>query len=173
MNNGPEDKKFDREVTRSERAEVQAAAPANNHGSDDAGFATESSDPQLEAALRLALRPEIPPAGFADRVMARALATEPQVQASNGQGKTSDPAIVHKPKLLHWPQSRLWITVAVAASLLVGIFEGGVALKHVREQQRRIVEATKQFQTTERITVHALAQAREQLQRAGVPLTLD
>jgi hypothetical protein len=43
----------------------------------------------------------------------------------------------------------------------------------MREQQRRVVQATQQFQTTERITVRALAQAREQLQRAGVPLSLD
>ena len=62
---------------------------------------------------------------------------------------------------------------AIAAAVILGLFEGEGAYRRVREQQRRIAAATAQFQTTERVTVHALAQAREQLQRAGVPLTFD
>lgn len=139
MNNGPEHTKFERDE------------PA--------------VDPALEAALRQVLRRTDTPEGFADRVMARALAGEKPAPRS----KESDGGA----KLLHWPQSRLWVSGAVAAALIAGLLEGGVALRHVREQQQKVVEATRQFQTTERITVRALAQAREQLQRAGVPLNLD
>ncbi len=158
MNNGPENLKLEKGAN--------PAAGADGAAASSAPAASGSEDPQLEAALRRALRPEIPPAGFAERVMARALAENaaaPVVTAGRPQNG----------KLLHWPQSRFWITGAVAAALIAGVFEGGLAYRHVREQQRRIVEATHQFQTTERITVHALAQAREQLQRAGVSLTLD
>lgn len=123
-----------------------------------------SGDPQLEALLWHALRPEDPYTGFADRVLSRLADEQPSLPRST---TTSGG------KLLAWPQTRLWITGAVAAALLVGLFEGEVAFRRAREQQRRIQQATEQFQTTERITVHALAQAREQLQRAGVPLSLD
>ena len=131
-------------------------------GPDDRERATRS-DNELEAALRLALRQEDAPDGFTDRVLARA------------SGSRAAPATVQPGKagLLTWPRRRVWLGSLIAAALVVGVFEGEVAYKHVREQQRRVWEATRQFQTTERITVHALAQAREQLQRAGVPLDLD
>ena len=157
MNNGPEDIQFERDA----RASVPRVEATGALDLDHAG----SGDPPLEAALRRTLEPEFPPIGFADRVMARALAGDrPQSLGSKMQAHGN---------LLHWPQRRLWITGAIAAALVAGILEGGVAFRRVREQQRRIVEATQQFQTTERVTVHALAQAREQLQRAGVPLSLD
>ncbi len=158
MNNGPEQNEF----------EGDAGAATRPFPPDESRepSAAEVDDPQLEAALRLALGPELAPGGFAERVMARALAGDRPAPVAN----TTHP---QSGKLLHWPQSRLWITGAVAAALIAGVFEGGMAWRHVREQQQRIVQATQQFQTTERITVHALAQAREQLQRAGVPLTLD
>ncbi len=119
---------------------------------------------ELESDLRRALRQEDAPVGFADRVLAAATL-----------GKAA-PALAAPParsKFLHWPQRRLWLTAGVAAALVVGVIEGDVAYTRTRAQKRRVVEATRQFETTERITTQVLAQAREQLQRAGVPLNLD
>lgn len=130
-------------------------------GGDDLGLET------LEPALREALRQQDPPAGFADRLMARALAGDEPKQIA------PDPKPQDHGKLLPFRVRPLWMKGAIAAALILGLFEGEGAYKSFREQQRRIAQATAQFQTTERVTVHALAQAREQLQRAGVPLTLD
>ncbi len=124
----------------------------------------EAPNAQLEAVLRHALARVDPPSDLADRILDR-ISTPEELQSLFGAQSSG--------KLLHWPQSRVWITWVVAAALLLGVFGGGIVVRRVREQQRRIVQATQQFQTTERITVRALAQAREQLHRAGVPLTLD
>ncbi len=121
----------------------------------------------LEPALRQALRHEDPPAGFTDRLMTRALAGERAARVA------AAPEAGEPGKLLPWRVRPLWMRGAIAAALILGLFEGEGAYKRVREQQHRIAAATAQFQTTERVTVHALAQAREQLQRAGVPLTFD
>ncbi len=121
----------------------------------------------LGPALRRALRHEDPPGGFADRVIARALAGE-QAPATAATSQAVKPG-----RLLPWRVRPLWMRGAIAAAVILGLFEGEGAYRRVREQQRRIAAATAQFQTTERVTVHALAQAREQLQRAGVPLTFD
>ena len=148
MNNGPEYTKF-------------------AEGSGEAG---DDLDLQLlEPVLRQALRHEDPPAGFAERLMARAIAGDRPAPLSAAAGSESAKA----GKVLHWPMRRLWVRGAIAAALILGLFEGESTYKRIRDQQRRIAEATAQFQTTERVTVHALAQAREQLQRAGVPLTFD
>ena len=118
----------------------------------------------LEADLRRTLRHRDPPAGFADSVMRRALA---------GDRPGSRSAEAAAGQLVCWPQRRFWLSGAIAAGVTAGIFAGAVELQRFREQQRRVAEATRQFQTTERVTMHALAQAREQLQRAGVSLDLD
>ena len=134
-------------------------------GGDELG--TDAFEPTLEPGLRAALRHQDPPPGFADRLVARALAGD-QPTATAPSSKPQDHG-----KLLPWRVRPLWMKGAIAAALILGLFEGEGAYKSFREQQRRIAQATAQFQTTERVTVHALAQAREQLQRAGVPLTLD
>lgn len=144
MNNGPEYTQF-----------------AEGSGEDD------RAPDSLEPALQQALRHEDPPAGFADRLMARAAAGDPPAHtaaALNHLGTN---------KILAWPTRSPWVRGAIAAALILGALEGESTYRRIREQQRRIAEATAQFQTTERVTVHALAQAREQLQRAGVPLTFD
>ena len=138
------------------------------NGPEQTEIAT-GGDSALETALRQALRHEDAPAGFADRVLGRA-------SGAMLQGSAAAPppaALTPGSKVLAWPQRRLWLTGVIAAALVAGVFEGEVAYRHMRAQQQRVVEATRQFQTTERITVHALAQAREQLQRAGVPLDID
>lgn len=132
----------------------------------EGGGSRELDERVLEPILREALARKDPPAGFTDRVMARALAGD--IPA------TLQPApAAAKGSLLHWPVRRFWAVGAVAATLILGLFEGETTYRRFRDEQRRIAEATAQFQTSERVTMRALAQAREQLQRAGVPLTSD
>jgi hypothetical protein len=109
----------------------------------------------LESELRHALRPVDPPAGFADRVIARARAD------AAAQPKRA--------RILMFPalRSRVWIGSAVAAMLLVGV-AGEQA--HVRmEQRRKAEEAQKQFETALQVTDRALEHTRQQLERAGIP----
>ena len=142
------------------RPEISHIEEGNGGGGSDPGL--------LEAGLRQALRHEDPPHGFADRLLARAVAGDVPSPTGEVVSPLRTPG-----KLLHWPMRRLWLRGGIAAALILGLLEGESTYRRVREQQRRIAEATAQFQTTERVTVHALAQAREQLQRAGVPLTFD
>ena len=108
----------------------------------------------LERELRQALRPVNPPAGFADRVMAR-----------------THTSAVEQPKrarILMFPKlrSRIWIPSAVAAMLLVGV--AGERAHEQMEQRRKAEEAQKQFETALQVTDRALEHARQQLQRAGI-----
>lgn len=108
----------------------------------------------LERQLRQVLRPVDPPAGFADRVIARAR-TDAAPQAKRAR-------ILMFPKL----RSRVWIGSAVAAMLLVGV-AGEQAREHM-EQRRKAEEAQKQFETALQVTDRALEHTRLQLQRAGI-----
>lgn len=109
----------------------------------------------LEHELRNALRPVDPPAGFADRVIARAHA-EARVEPRRA-------SIFAFPGL----RSRVWIPGAVAAMLLVGV--AGEQAHQRMEQRRKAEEAQKQFETALQVTDHALDHARQQLERAGIP----
>jgi hypothetical protein len=64
------------------------------------------------------------------------------------------------------PNANAWFGTGVAAMLLLIAFTG----VQVHERHERRERAEQQFETATRITDQALAQAREQLQRAGVPL---
>ncbi len=64
------------------------------------------------------------------------------------------------------PQFAAWMTSAVAAMLVVGVFAG----EHAYRRHEQTVLATQQFETATRITDEALAHTREQLARAGVSL---
>lgn len=110
----------------------------------------------LEHELRNALRPVDPPAGFADRVIARA--------------RAEAPAQPPRARILTFPSigRRVWVPSAVAAMLLVGV--AGEQAHQRLEQRRKAEEAQKQFETALRVTDHALEHAREQLQRAGIAL---
>ena len=113
------------------------------------------TDP-FEEELRTAMRPVEPPAGFAAAVLAR-IAAEPD-----------------KPRLLAFPPSRFgparlafrksWTAGLLAASLLAGTT--GTLAYHAH--QRR--EADRQFVLAMRVTNHALAETRQQLNRAGFRL---
>jgi hypothetical protein len=109
----------------------------------------------LERQLRQALRPVDPPAGFADRVIART--------------RTDSASKPKRARILTFPavRSRVWIGSAVAAMLLVGV-AGEQA--HVRmEQRRKAEEVQKQFETALQVTDRALEHTRQQLERAGIP----
>jgi hypothetical protein len=113
----------------------------------------------LEHELRNALRPVDPPAGFANRVMARA--------------RQETPAEPKRARVFTFPSigRRIWIPSALAAMLLVGV-AGEQA--HERLEQRRQIEeaqkqlAQKQYETALQVTDRALDHAREQLHRAGI-----
>jgi hypothetical protein len=109
----------------------------------------------LEYELRNALRPVDPPAGFADRVIARARAEAPV--------PPKRASILAFPSL----RSRVWIPGAVAAMLLVGV--AGEQAHERMEQRRKAEEAQKQFETALQLTDDALDHARQQLERAGIP----
>lgn len=108
----------------------------------------------LERELRQMLRPVDPPAGFADRVIARTY--------------TATAAQPKRARILMFPtmRSRVWIGSAVAAMLLVGV-AGEQAREHM-EQRRKAEEAQKQFETALQVTDRALEHTRLQLQRAGI-----
>ncbi len=123
---------------------------------------TDAAWAGLERDLTLAMRPCELPEGFADRVLQRAGA-EDAVAASPATVKTSG-------KLLRWPVQKGWLGGAIAAGLLVGLFAGGTALERRHADELQAAKATAQFETAERITDHAMEQAREQVERAGVDL---
>ena len=107
----------------------------------------EFEQKQWEHRLTQALQHVEPPSGFADRVLQRA------------------EELPQRKVLVMSPRVGTWLTGAIAAALALGVFTG--ERLHQRHERER---ATQQFETATRITDQALAHAREQLQRAGVPL---
>jgi hypothetical protein len=109
----------------------------------------ESLD-EFEQHLQLALRRFDAPEGFADRVMARATA--------NARSRAK--VIAMRPRV------RAWMSGAIAAALLGGVFvTQQVRVRHQREEAQL---AQQQFEAGMRITDQALEHAREQLAQAGV-----
>ena len=107
---------------------------------------------EFEQKLAEALRQVAAPEGFAERVMARSQ----EQPATRG-------------KVLTMPlRSRPWISGAIAAVLLVGIYGGEqIHQRHQREQAER---AQQQFDAGMRITDQTLDHVRLQLQQAGISL---
>jgi type VI protein secretion system component VasF len=105
---------------------------------------------QFEQELTLAMRGVDPPEGFAERVMARAQASE-QPRAK----------IFAMPRRLP-----LWTSGAIAAAVLLGVFFG--VQTHLRHQREQVEVAQQQFELAMRITDRTLEHTRQQLQRAGV-----
>jgi hypothetical protein len=118
----------------------------------------------LEHELRNALRPVDPPAGFADRVLARARQSDSQAAAqAEPAGKAARaPVLTFTSR-----RSRVWIGSAIAAMLLAGVAVEGT---HRMEQRRRTEEAQRQFETAMQVTNRTLDHVRDQLQRVRVPL---
>lgn len=112
---------------------------------------------RFEAELKLTLRPVDPPAGFADRVLARAHAASPvPARISIFPVRAAGP----------WPPRTAWASSAVAAALLAGVLLGQHA--QVRQRRQQAEFAQRQFEAGLRITGETLEQARRQLRQAGV-----
>jgi hypothetical protein len=112
---------------------------------------------ELERELKQAMRRVDPPAGFADRVMAR----------------IEKPAEQKRAKVLMMPvRWRPWLSGALAAGLAIGVF----AVQEVRvhqqekEQQRKAEMAQQQFEMAVQITNETLNDVRQQIRQAGIPV---
>jgi type VI protein secretion system component VasF len=110
----------------------------------------EESFTKFEQDLAQAMRGIDPPEGFAERVLARAQASE-QPRAR----------VLAMPRRLP-----LWTSGAIAAALLVGVFAGDQL--RARHQRERAQLAQQQFEAGVRITDETLEHTREQLAQAGV-----
>lgn len=141
----------------------------------------EIPEPAMEALLRAEFRKTQEsltlPAGFKERVLARAAAADLADLADSAD--MAGPAVgqvttePNKAKVLAFPRSAVWRLVAggaLAASVLAGTF--GVELERRHREASRMahqhVVANQQFDEATRITDAALAHTRDQLQRAGV-----
>ncbi|HSY36975.1 MAG TPA: hypothetical protein VK814_14560 [Acidobacteriaceae bacterium] len=105
---------------------------------------------EFELQLTRAMRRVDPPEGFAGRVMDKAEQTQR--------------VVVMRPRSGLW-RMQAWMGGALAAVLALGMY-GAEALHQRREQAK----ADQQFAVAVQATDHALAQTREQLQRAGLKL---
>jgi hypothetical protein len=111
---------------------------------------------EFELQLARAMSRVDAPEGFAARVMDRAAAPAEKV-------------VVMRPRF-GMARMQAWAGGAIAATLALGMF-GAEQLhqRHVREEQTAL--ANQQFALAVQVTGHALAQTREQLQRAGLNLS--
>jgi hypothetical protein len=143
-----------------------------NNGPEDMDiFETEGEASAFHRDLTAALRHTDAPHGFTDRLMARALAGEqPRAIAQPTALEPTTDAQKPRGKVIAWPTVRAWVSGAVAAGVVAGLFAAETAVEHRRAHERQVTQATAEFQTAERITDHALEQAREQMAKAHVPL---
>lgn len=105
---------------------------------------------RFERDLMRAMRRVDPPAGFVERTMARAHTT------------ARPPAKV----IMMRPGVRAWMSGAIAAALLGGVFVADqVRVRHQREEAQA---AQRQFEAGLQITDQTLEQVRLQLHEAGI-----
>ncbi len=121
---------------------------------NDKGTAEHAENVAFERQLAAALDRVDPPAGFADRAVARAAGLRPALGTSSGA------------KILPFRRWQ-WMGGALAATVLLGSFAVQDLRAH-RERERQRVLATQQFSTATRITEQAMEHTREQLKRSGV-----
>jgi hypothetical protein len=114
---------------------------------------------EFELQLARAMRRADAPVGFAARVMERAASPSESAQK----------VVAMRPRF-GMARMQAWAGGAIAATLALGMF-GAEQLhqRHVREVQTAL--ANQQFAMAVQVTGHALAQTREQLQRAGLNLS--
>jgi hypothetical protein len=114
---------------------------------------------EFELQLARAMRRVDAPEGFAARVMERAASPAESAQK-----------VVVMRSRFGMARMQAWAGGAIAATLALGMF-GAEQLhqRHVREVQTAL--ANQQFAMAVQVTGHALAQTREQLQRAGLNLS--
>jgi hypothetical protein len=109
---------------------------------------------EFELQLARAMRPVDAPEGFAARVMDKAELTQKVVVIRPRSGLLRMQALMGG---------------ALAAVLALGMY-GSEVLHQRRERAEQAAKADQQFAVAMQVTDHALAQTREQLQRAGLKL---
>ena len=109
---------------------------------------------EFEQDLAGALRRVDPPHGMLDRILTVAEAE-----------RTVAKPVPARSKILMFPRQRSWLGGALAACLVLGVFGG----ERLHEERQRAA-AQQQFDTATQITNRALEQARQQVERAGIPL---
>ena len=107
---------------------------------------------EFELQLARAMRRVDAPEGFVERVMETSANPAEKVR-------------VMRPRQGLW-RRQAWMGGAIAAALALGMF--GAQQVHQRREQAK---ADQQFAVAMQVTDHALAQTREQLQRAGLKLS--
>ena len=107
---------------------------------------------EFELQLARAMRRVDAPEGFVERVMETSANPAEKVR-------------VMRPRQGSW-RMQAWMGGAVAAALALGMF--GAQQLHQRREQAK---ADQQFAVAMQVTDHALAQTRQQLQRAGLKLS--
>lgn len=114
---------------------------------------------EFELQLARAMSRVDAPEGFAARVM----------ECAASPAESAQKVVVMRPRF-RLPRLQAWTGGAIAAMLALGMF-GTEQLhqRHEREQQAAL--ANQQFAMAVQVTDHALAQTREQLQRAGLNLS--
>jgi hypothetical protein len=118
----------------------------------------EYQDLDFEQKMSNAMRRVSAPEDFAKTLFVAVEADERLVQQVPLEQK-------NKAKVLAFLKPMPWMSVAIAAALVMSVFMGDqVHKKHER------VRAEQQFETATRITDQALEHTRQQLERAGVPL---
>jgi hypothetical protein len=124
-----------------------------------------NTDQDFEERLRKAMQRVDAPATMVKFLQA---AAEVQAERLLPQKERKHKWAFFLPQAFHAPQAQFagWMTGALAAVLALGVFFGGEAYK---QHERRVI-ATQEFETATHITDQALAHARQQLERAGVPL---
>jgi hypothetical protein len=116
---------------------------------------------EFELQLARAMRRADAPVGFAARVMERAAIPSESAEAAQ--------KLVVMRSRFGMARMQAWAGGAIAATLALGMFGAEqVHQRHVREVQTAL--ANQQFAMAVQVTGHALAQTREQLQRAGLNL---
>ena len=131
--------------------------------SRETGKVGAGSESSLERELRAALSPLQLPAGFAQRVIAQAerLNSEAeQLDRDSDRDKQSRAVVI---------PFRVWQVAggaAVAAALVAGVLASSTARQH-RDREHQKAVATRQFEAAMRITDHALAHTRDELERSG------
>ncbi len=124
---------------------------------------------EFELLLARAMRRVDAPEGFADRVVARAETGSVAASTRVPKSGPGAPKVVGMRPRFGLLRMQVWAGGGIAAVLALGMF-GAEQLHLRRERAEQAAKADQQFAVAMQVTDHALAQTREQLQRAGLNL---
>ena len=123
---------------------------------------------EFELQLARAMRPVDAPEGFAARVVARAAGGDAAPPRSQKRDP-GHPECWYSRSGVGCGECRLGRAERLPAVLALGMY-GAEVLHQRRERAAQAAKADQQFAVAMQVTDHALAQTREQLQRAGLKL---